>query len=435
MNKFKFINKLTNTKYLNSFFAAIFVAALVVTFLSIDARMSIEDELYTTKEQQSKIQRKFTESILSQEHVLGRLYSDDYKYNIYMGNLHLSVGEYPEAEIYYKHAITLAPDATYEHYLKLLILYLNTNQPEKAEQIEHSAVDKNEQRLIKFKCKANMLLGDYYFKNNDGITANKKYRMADYYFDKLDLRKVKDRTYIQQAILASYVQIADKYVKEENYREAYRSLIRAEKIDYSNLTVKYKLALVLSYINPIKAIEYYDIIKKQEPQMLSFYLYYETLMRAAEICEIRGDKPSAKLYTYKASSAKNFYENNIINSDVIYLDFLISKIEPSKKFDRFILKYRLTNITTYILSNVKMDIIFYHKDEPLAQFTKTVFNKENYLRPNETSPIININFDAPKHYKKNVYEDINFEIYLYSNDKYKCLMYKGDFSKSLITPN
>lgn len=433
MNKFKFISKLTHTKYLNSFFSAIFVAVLVVIFLSIQARMSIEDELYTTKDQQSKLQRKFTESILSQEHVLGRLYSDDYKYNIYMGNLHLSVGEYPEAEVYYKHAIALAPDATYEHYLKLLILYLNTDQPLKAEQIENSIVDKNEQRLIKFKCKANLLLGNYYFQHDNGTSANKKYKMAEYYFNKQDIRKVKDRTLIQNAIVASYVKIADQYVKEENYKEAYRNLIRAEKIAPANLTVKYKIALVLSYINPMKSIEYFDFIKKQEPQMLSFYLYYETLMRAAEICEVRGDKPFAKLYMYKASSTKNFYENNIINSEVIYLDFLHSKITTSKKSDKFTLKYRLTNVTTHILNNVKMDVIFYYKDEPMAKFTKTVYDKENFLRPNETSPIININYDAPKHYKKNIYEDINFEIYLYSNEKYKRLMYKGDFAQSLVT--
>lgn len=432
MNKVKKINIL-KLKYLHTALIAGFLAMCVVIGVVIHARISIEDELYITKEHQSKIQRKFTESILSQEEVLGKLYSEDYKYNIYMGDLHLSVGDFAEAEAYYQHAIYLAPDITYDHYLKLIILYLRTNQVPKAEELENSVVDKSTQKLIKFKCKSNILLGDYYYQIGDGNLSNKKYKLADYYFDKLYVRKVKSREYIQKGILASYVQIADKFVQEKNYAEAYRFLKRAELIDSDNLIIKYKLALVLSYIDPEKSIDYFDILKKNKPQMVSFYLYYETLMRAAEIAKVRGELPESKLYTYKASSVKRFYENNIVNSEVIYLDFLHSKVQISAKSDKFILKYRLTNITTHNLSNVKMDVIFFNSGHPMATFTKTVFDKEIYLRPNETSPVININFNAPVHFKKNAYENISYEIYLYSNEKYKTLMYTGDFGNSLVT--
>ena len=108
MNKFKFISKLTHTKYLNSFFSAIFVAVLVVIFLSIQARMSIEDELYTTKDQQSKLQRKFTESILSQEHVLGRLYSDDYKYMAFSNGCNSPIEAMKRYKNYILHEIARA---------------------------------------------------------------------------------------------------------------------------------------------------------------------------------------------------------------------------------------------------------------------------------------------------------------------------------------
>lgn len=426
---------LTKTKYLHTILIAAALSCMVVVAIVVHARMSIEDELYITNEHQSKMQRKFTESILSQEDVLGKLYSEDYKYNIYMGDLHLSVGDFAEAEAYYQQAIYLAPDATYDHYLKLMILYLRTHQIEKAEQLENSVVDKNSQKLIKFKCRANILLGDYYYQIKNGTLSNKKYKLAEYYFDKLNVRKVKSREYIKNGVLASFVQIADKYVDEQNYLEAYRFLKRAETVAPENLTIKYKLALVLSYIDPMKSIDYFDIIKKNKPQMVSFYLYYETLMRAAEICRVRGELPESKLYAYKAGSIKNFYENNIVNAEVIFLDFLHSKVLTSKKSDKFVLKYRLTNITTHNLSNVKMDVIFYNDGHPMATFTKTVFTKDIYLRPNETSPIININFNAPLHFKKNVYENISYEIYLYSNEKYKTLMYKGDFGESLVAEN
>ena len=419
--------------YFKAFLVGALIAALAVLTMSIYVRISIEEDLYLTKEQQNKVERKFTESILSQEDILNKLYSDDYKFNIYMGNLHMSVGEFPEAETYYKNATYLAPDATYEHYLRLIVLYLRTDRPEKAEEIEQSVVDKNSQRLIKFKCRANLYLADYYYHKNNGKASNKKYKLASYYFDKLNIRKVKSREYIEKGLLASYVQIADEYVENKNYLEAYRYLKRAESIDFDNLTVKYKLALVLSYINPMMSIEYYDLIKKHKPQMLSFYLYYEALMRAAEISNVRGDYPSGKLYAYKAGSIKNFYENNIVNPEVIRLDFLHSKIQTSKVFDKFTIKFRLSNITTHILDNVKVDIIFYRKDKPLAKFTKTILDKEKPLRPNETTPIITVNYDTPEHLKRNVYEEVYFEIYLYSNEKYKSLMYKGDFAQSLMT--
>ncbi len=419
-------------KYLTTFFTAFLLAVFTVTGIIINARLSIEDKLYITKEHKSKFYKKFTASILSQEEFLGKMYSDDYKFNIYIGGLYQTIDNFEKAEFYYKRAIQLAPDATYEHYLKLIILYLENNKPEFAESVENSIRTRSNQRFIKFKCNTNILIADYYYKHNNPLLANKKYKIAEYYFNKLNVRKVKIREYINNGILASNVKIADNFVAKKNYREAYRYLRRAEKSAPGNLTVKYKIALVLSYINPQKAVEYFEIIKNKEPQLVSFYLYYETLMRTADICRSREDIPSSKLYTYKAGSIKNFYQNNIINSDNIEFDFLQSKIQTAKKNDKFILKFRIKNISSFNISNMKMDILIYRKKHLSASYTKTFFDKAP-LKQNEISPIITVIHTGSKHYKKIAYPDISFEIYVYKNEKYKTLIYKGDFGNSLVT--
>ena len=436
MNKFKLQLKkidFTKIKYFNTFFVAFLLALAVVITASIHARMSIDDELYITKESQSKLKRKFTESILSQEEALGKIYSDDYKYNIYIAGLNQSIGNFEKAEFYYKRAIYLAPMATYEHYLKLIALYLEYDKPQKAEEIESTVDDKSDQKLIKFKCNANILLGDYYYKHNEAKLANKKYTSANFYFNKLKRRVVRVREYIENGLLASNTKIADGFVKEQNYLEAYRYLKKAEKNAPDSILIKYKLALVLSHINPMKAIEYFDYIKVREPQNISFYLYYETLMRAAEISKIRGNMPEAKLYTYKASSAKSFYENNVVNPDVINFDFIHSKIQTSKKSDKFSLKFRVTNATSQNIYNLQMDTIFLMNGKPVAKFNQTLYDKDKMLHVGETSPVININYNAPQHYKKIEYPKVSFEIYLYKNPKYKYLFHKGDFSGSLVT--
>ncbi len=419
-------------KYFTTFFTAFCLAVVVVTGIIINARLSIEDQLYITKEHKSEFYKKFTASILSQQEFLEKMYSDDYKFNIYLAGLYQTIENFEKAEFYYKRAIQLAPDATYEHYLKLIILYLEYHKPKQAEEIEESIKNRNSQRLIRFKCSANLLLADYYYRHNEPLLANKKYNIAEYFFNKLKIRKVKIREYITNGILASNVKIADNYVEQNNYYEAYRYLKRAEKAAPGDLTVKYKIALVLSYIQPVKAIEYFEFIKAKEPQLVSFYLYYETLMRAADICRTRGDLPSSKLYTYKAGSIKNFYQNNIINNDNIEFDFLQSKIQTAKKNDKFILRFRVKNISSFNISNMKMDILIYRKGHLSASYTKTFFDKTP-LKQNETSPIITVIHTGSKHYKKIAYPDISFEIYVYKNEKYKTLVYKGDFGESIVT--
>ena len=66
-------------KYFTTFFTAFCLAVVVVTGIIINARLSIEDQLYITKEHKSEFYKKFTASILSQQEFLEKMYSDDYK--------------------------------------------------------------------------------------------------------------------------------------------------------------------------------------------------------------------------------------------------------------------------------------------------------------------------------------------------------------------
>lgn len=409
------------------------IALIIVVCATIYARYSIDDNLYLTKESKSKIKRKFTEQILSKEELLSKLYANSYRYNIYMGDLNKSVNHFERAEVFYKQAIKLAPFATFEHYLKLIDLYLKMGLPKKAEEVLYSITNSSDQYQIKFKCDAHILIADYYYNHNLPEQAFDNFEYARFYFDKLIKRIVKVREYIENGILSSLVKIADNYVDKQDYLSAYKKLREAEKNAPTNMVVKYKLALVLSHIDPIQAIKYFDHVKIYKPQMISFYLYYEALMRAAEICTTKGELPEAKLYTYKASSIKNFYTNNVVNSDVIDFNFIQAKIKTQPKSDKFILKFRMKNITTYNLSNVKTDIIFYKSGKPWAKFNQNLFGEKSILKPGQTSPIISVNFDAPAHYKMDTYENVSFEIFVYKNDKYKTLIHKGDFSTAHVT--
>lgn len=389
--------------------------------------------MYLTREGKSKIKQKFTEQILSKEELLSKLYANNYRYNIYMGDLNKSVNHFERAEMFYKQAIKLAPFATFEHYLKLIDLYLKMDLPKKAEEVLYSIENTSDQYQIKFKCDAHILIADYYYKKNQPELALYNFEQSNFYFDKLLKRVVKVREYIDNGVLSSLVKIADNFVDKKDYYSAYKYLRKAEANSPNNMIVKYKLALVLSHVDPIQAIKYFDHVKIYKPQMISFYLYYETLMRAADISTKKGEHPEAKLYTYKAGSVKNFYTNNIVNSDIIDFNFVQAKIKTGEKSDTFTLKFRMKNIATYNLSNVKTDIIFLKSGKRWAKFNQTLFGGKNTLKPGQTSPIITVNFDAAAHYKKDTYENVEYEIYVYKNDKYKTLIHKGDFSKAHVT--
>ena len=381
MAKFSFKKvDLSKTKYVQTFLVAIFCSFLVVVIASIYARMSIDDRLYVTKESQSKVRKKIAESILSQGDLLEKIYSDDYRFNMYIAGLNQSVGDFLKAEYYYKRAVELVPDGIYDPHLRLIALYLEYKKPEKAEDVLADVIDKNSQKLFKFKCNANILLGDYYYKNNIPKMSVRKYNLANFYFDKMKRRVVKIREYIENGILASNVKIADNYVAENNYIEAYKHLKVAERYNPADMLIKYKIALVLSHIKPQRAIKYFDIIKTREPQLVSFNLYYETLMRAAEIATMNNKMAEAKLYNYKAGSVKTFYENNIVNSEVLLFDFLQAKIQPAKKSDKFSLKFRMANISHLPQSDINMEVHFYNKTNRVASFHRVLFPEKERLK-------------------------------------------------------
>ena len=171
-------------------------------------------------------------------------------------------------------------------------------------------------------------MGDKYFSIGKPLSAAKSYEKARFYYDKFSKKDKTVEESIENRIINSYQQTADVMVKSGLNSDAYRFLKKAEEYDKENFITRYKIAIVLSDLDPEKSIKYLEELLKEKPQDIDYEIYGRALMNAANIADLDNRPTKAKHYRYKIHSIDMFLDRKVIykkDVDTQLRDFVIKK--------------------------------------------------------------------------------------------------------------
>ena len=424
------------TGYIKTAGISFLAAATFTILLSYHARSQMIKDLYSSKSEKSKLEQKIAQQIVSHSDLTATLHDKNYAVMMQVGNLYETAGELQKAEYAYHLATQKAPNGKYLSFQKLAIVLISQNKTEDAEKIINSIDDINNLSLIRFKTRANIVLGDKYFSLGKFLKAADAYENANYYYSKLKKQDKTVKESIRKRMVNAYVEAAAIIVKNGYNSDAARFLQKALKYDPNNLNIQYRLAIVYSDLNPIKAIEYFEPLISKIPQEIDRDIFNNTLMKAANIMDIEGNGIRAKYYRYKVHTLDVYTRNKVVykdDIDVILNSFNIKKFLFTYKLNS---TYTIKNISSVDINKLSAEFVLRQNDEQKELLTVSCATKRKPLYSNGGEcKDINIKFGKnifTKHELKNYYIDI----YLYKEPKYKTLV--GSFKvplKSIYSSN
>lgn len=418
---FKKTKKQLLLEYLRTVFCSILFAIIFTSFLALHARNEMIKNLYTDADEQQKLDKELAQQIISQSNLIKDLQSKNYIICMHVGDLYETAGDYKNAEIAYELAVRKAKQGNYKPYYKLIYVLAEQENFAKADEILNSIKDHTNKGLIKFKTRSYIVIGDKYYSIGKFIKAGKSYEKADFYYNTFSKKDNVIDESIKKRIINSYVQAADIMVKTGMNSDAVRFLQKAEKYNPENFNVRYKLAIVLSDLDPEKSVAYLEKLLKEIPQDIDYGVYNNALLKAANIADLDNRPAKAKYYRYKIHSIDMF-----VNRKVIYkndIEIVLKSFSAKKVFFTYPLKavYEFSNISNIDIVNLKGDFVLTVDDKPVETVTKTISDKNKPLYSNsETQNEVNIKFKK-KIFTKKELDNYKVKIYLYKDEKYKTL--------------
>ncbi len=399
-----------------------FCFALVFTILlSIHARSEMIKNLYINADEQQKMDEKVAKQIVMQSDLTKDLRTKKYTICLQVGNLYATANEYVNAEFAYRLAIEKAKTGVYTPYLKLVEILVEQEKFDEARDVIKSVKDIQNKQLIKFKTRAYIVLGDKYYSIGKFLSAAKSYEQAKFYYDKFSKKDSKVDESIIVRITNAYIETANVMVKSGYNSEAVRFLKKAEKYSPNNFEIKYKLAIIYSDLDPIKAVKYFEPLLEKMPQYIDYGVYGKALMKAANIADLENKPTFAKYYRYKIHSIDIFVKQKVIykNDVEIMLDsFIVKKLWFKYKLRA---KYKLKNISNNDIKNLSADFVLRQNDKVLETVSKTFVTSKSPLYSNGgESANIEVIFGKNIFTKKEL-EQYVIDIYLYKDERYKTL--------------
>ena len=416
-------------EYLRTVLCSVLLAVVVTTFLSINARNEMIENLSTQKQEQSLLDKKIALEIIAQTDLLKDLKNKSYSVCLHAGELCEMAGDYVEAEYAYNLAIQKSKSTKYYEYYKLICVLTAQGKISEALDILDGIKDVTDKSLIKFKTRAYITIGDKYYSIGKPLSAAKSYEQAEFYYNKFSKKDKVIVESIENRIVNSYIQTADIMVQSGLNTEALRYLKKAEKILPESINIKYKLAIILSDLDPEKSIAYIEELLKIQPQYLDYSLYNKALMKSANIADLDGRPTKAKYYRYKIHSIDLF-----INRKVVYkndIDVALKSFSVKKVLFKYPLKatYTFLNNSNIDIQKLKGDFVLCQNDKPLETITLTIAEKNNpmlsyTIEPNE----VEVDFKR-KIYTQKELASYTIKIYLYKDEKYKTLVSENRIPK------
>ena len=399
-----------------------FLAATVFTvILSYNARNEMIKNLYTTKQEKSKTEQKIAKQIVSHSDLTASLQDKNYAIIMQVGNLYETAGDYAKAEYSYYLATQKAPNDKYLSFQKLAVALIEQGKTDDAEEVINSVEDTNSLNLIRFKTRANIVLGDKYFSEAKYLKAANAYENANYYYTKLTKKDKLVQQSLNKRLVSAYVETATVIVKNGYNSDAARFLKKALKYDPNNLKIQYRLAIVYSDLDPIKSIEYFEPLIAKIPQDIDRDIYSRTLMKAANIMDIEGNNIKAKYYRYKIHTLDVYLATKVIFKEDI--DVTMDSLSIKKVFFTYKLKSNFTikNVSTQDINKLTAEFVLRQEDERKEQYSLVCASKKKPLLSNG-GELNNINVNFGKNiFTKRELKQYYIDVYLYKDPKYKTL--------------
>lgn len=418
---FKKTKKQLLKEYLRTVFCSVIFAIIFTSCLALHARNEMIKNLYIGDEEQQKLDKELAQQIIAQSNLIKDLQSKNYLICMHVGDLYETAGDYKNAEFAYELAIQKARQGVYKPYYKLICVLVEQEEFAKANDILNNIQDYTNKNLIKFKTRSYIVIGDKYYSIGKFIKAGKSYEKADFYYNKFSRKDSVIDASIKKRIINSYIQAADIMVKTGMNTDAVRYLQKAEKYNPEDFQVRYKLAIVLSDLNPEKSVAYFDKLLKEIPQDIDYGVYNNALLKSANIADLDNRPAEAKYYRYKIHSIDMF-----VNRKVIYkndIEIALKSFIAKKVFFTYPLKavYQFSNISHTDIINLKGDFVLTVDDKPVETITKIISDKNSPLYSNsESQNEVNIKFKK-KIFTKKELSNYKVKIYLYKDDKFKTL--------------
>ena len=406
-------------EYMRTVCFSVLFAIVLTSGLALHARNEMIKNLYLSSESRQSMDKKLAQQLIQSANLMKDLPSRKSSICMHIGELYETAGDYTNAQIAYEFAVKKAPLNSYTPAYRLVCCLCAQDKLKEAEGILKGIKDHTAKSLIKFKTRSYIVIGDKYYSNGKFLSAAKNYEKAYFYYDKFSKKDNVVNESIKFRIINAYSQAADIMVKTGMNSDAVRFLKKAEKYAPKDYNIRYKLAIILSDLDPEESVKYIKPLLKERPQDLDYSVYSNAFLKAAGIADLDGRPTQAKNYRYKVHSIDMFINNKVVYKNDIEINLLT--FTSKKKLFTYPLNavYGFSNVSNTDIINLTADFVLTSNGKPLEKVTETVSSKENPLYPYAEQPnIVNVKFKK-KIFTKKELENYTVEIYLYKDKKYK----------------
>lgn len=328
--------------------------------------------------------------LISKYSDLAKQYPRNYSYNVKLGNLNELIFNYQQAEEQYKKAIDKSPYGVYSSYLGLANLYVKQGKHKEALNIVKQLKNTNHKPLLVAKGDFYMNLGDVLWQKQDYENAVKQYKIAFFYYKKVDSNK---KTVAITGILDSYNKIADDYYKQGKIDLAIQSLETA--LLYKETPILfYKLALLYKDFDPLSANKYMEKTYKIDPALINFDIYEDVLYDLIKMYYMEGKDIETELYKQKLKAVKSFQKRYIITEKDITIDILKYGLKKNlfKTKNTVFAKFKIDNTSKHDFNALYLIVKLRYDGGSQTVFEERLFSKKNPLKSRTASDTYSIEF-------------------------------------------
>lgn len=320
----------------------------------------------------------------------------DYNLNVKLGNLYELLFSYKQAEENYKNAINKSPYGVYSPHIALANMYIKTEDFSKAQAVIKKLRDVDHKPLLIAKGDFYIELGDAFWKKSSYNAALKQYKLALYYYKKVDSNKKEQAI---DGILDCYSKLASKHFLAKKTDEAIHDIETA--IIYRETPIlNYKLALLYQDKNIFEAVKYLEKTHAVDPGIINYDLYEKILINAIKEAQSMNLNTEMMLYHQKYKMIKQFRKRYVFTDKDYGIEIVSHKLKTNifgnkKNID---VKFRIKNKTKENLNTLFIVVEAKYNEKTQIVYNNVLFSKKNPLKPKASSDILhfNISFDDEK---------------------------------------
>lgn len=418
------MNKETILEYLRtvliSLFIALVIAGVATAFSKVVAEHHIKmiSKITNTAKDDEIISALITKfSDLSQKN------PGDYLLNVKLGNLYELMLDEKNAEEQYKIAIEKSPYGVYSSYFGLANLYLKQKKYKEALTIVKKLKNTDHKPLLVAKGDFYMNLGDLLWKEQDYIESVKHYKVAYFYYKKVDSEK-KESAVV--GILDCYNKIADEDYKNKKINDAIESLETALLYKETPI-VYYKLAVLYRDVNPIIANSYMEKTYKMDPGLINFDIYEEILIKLMRYYYISGQDIKTELYHNKLKAIKNFQKRYFITDKDVKINIQDLKLKNNllRSKQTLRVKFNIENNSKSDFNTLFLVVSIKYDGDSKEIYSTKLYSKKHPLKSRTISPEYKFKYTYSDKDEIFSAKDMELDFYVSKKDNMRKILVKS----------